>query len=107
MRENEDARISGVLSRHEFFGDEVHAISEWRYESDPRQTIESGQGRPRQAAIDVANGRLVEFRKLPIDASGCGLELASQCTILRDLTARVWCDLQVVKAAAKVRLLRQ
>jgi hypothetical protein len=56
-RQNKHARIIGILRSHIFLGDEVHSVSQWSHEPDPRGAIEPGKCRVAIGASSLPHRR--------------------------------------------------
>ena len=68
-RQDEHARIFGILRGDIFLGDEIHAVAQRRHQRRARGAVEAGQHRAAVGAVDVADRRPGRLAVAAVDAA--------------------------------------
>ena len=106
-RKNEDARIVGVLGRHELLCHEVHAVAQRGDEADARLAVDIDEHPARRRAVDVLDRHPVELAELAVDRPRQRLELLANVDIGHHALPRGRRDLRKDDLAAIVGVLLQ
>ena len=86
-RENEHARVIGILGGDIFLGDEIHAVAKRRDQTDLCGAVHPGQFVPPIIALDVVDGRPIHVGIGADDASAQRVDAGAQILVRLDLLA--------------------
>jgi hypothetical protein len=84
LGQHQDAGI-GYLAGDELLGDQVHAVSQRRDESDVGIAVDPAEALLVQRAVEVADGRPAGRRETPVDAADQLVDLPLELLVLRNL----------------------
>jgi len=103
-RQHQNARVVVVLGRHIFLGDEIHAVAQWRDETDLTARYKRRQNVARNVSVDITHGRPVEVAELPIDLPDSAFEFMPNVGVGLHLLARWRGDLHQGRRLAISRI---
>src|SRR3546814_5292804 len=87
-REDEHARILGILRRDIFLGDEVHPVAKRGDEADLGGAIESEQFVAAETPVDVADRDEIDVRMRAVELAGLLFERRADLLLGADVFAR-------------------
>ena len=74
-RQDEDARIGGILCGHVLLGHQIHSVAQRRHQTDTGDSIEASQGLAPHRTRHIAQRHPVEFRETPVGVADQPIQL--------------------------------